>query len=312
MTLAFFATIFWLYWKSKRPKQESQPVSDDPDQPYTIFAREFDLELQGLELDRRLVGASPDYQNGWLKLSKDRWRDEIHLADQLVEEHRESFRSMLGSAATFGDRAVTILIDQSGSMQGEPIRWAAVASRLAAEVVLERGAEVEILGFSTAGWRGGFAYQKWQDAGRPKRPGRLCSVLHIVYKSRGEQIFDRANWEAMLNPNALRENVDGEALEWAATRLRQSPAEVKQLIVLSDGAPVDDATYFHNGGGYLVRHLRSVISDIESDGAIDLSAIGIRHAVDEYYGRSTSIDDLTQLPELLAKWLSMPAQEAVK
>ncbi|HEY0629687.1 MAG TPA: hypothetical protein VGD23_10200 [Sphingomicrobium sp.] len=309
--LAALGSIVWLFlYPGKRPHRLAQ-VLDDPDQPYTVFTREFDLELRGSDLDTKLVQASPDYQNGWLKLGKDRWRDEIHLADRLAAEHRDSFRSMLGDAS-FGDSAVTILIDQSGSMREEPMRWAAVGGRLAAEILQERGATVEILGFSTAGWRGGFAYRKWKESGRPERPGRLCSTLHIVYKSHEEPILDRANWEAMLNPNALRENVDGEALEWAAARLRGTGKAIKRLIILSDGAPVDDATYVHNGGGYLGRHLRSVIADLESQGDLDVSAVGIRHAVDAYYDRSTSLDDLTQLPELLARWLSASAPEEAK
>ena len=297
--LAVLGSIVWLFWYPAKQKRSNQ-VQDDPRLPYSVFTREFDLELKGSELDQRLINASPDHQKGWLKIEKDRWRDEIRLADQLVVEHREPFRHMLGDASQFDGRAVTILIDQSGSMREEPMRWAAVASRLAAETLEDWGARVEILGFSTAGWHGGFAYRKWKATGQPQRPGRLCSLLHVVYKAHDEPVLDRANWEAMFNPNTLRENVDGEALEWASARLSNISAASRQLIVLSDGAPVDDATYLHNGGGYLVRHLKSVIGGIESERKIDLSAIGIRHAVDQYYARSNSIEDLTQLPELLA------------
>jgi cobaltochelatase CobT len=194
-------------------------------------------------------------------------------------------------------------------MEGEPMRWTAVACRLAAEELERHGCHVEILGFSTAGWRGGFAYQKWQSSGRPKRPGRLCATLHVAYKELGECELKRESWEAMLNPNVLRENVDGEALQWAAARLRRASANQRFLIVLSDGAPVDDATLMHNGLGYLVRHLRQVIADLEADPSIKLSAVGIRHAVNEYYSRSVAVEDVTQLPVVVANWVTSLSHE---
>ena len=309
-TIAFFGVIFWLYWQSKRPKRHLKPVPDNHDQPYTAFTREFDLELFGSEVERRLIGASPDYQSGWLKLGKDQWRRNVEIAKELLEQQREVFQNALGEPTALRGAAFTILIDQSGSMRDDPMRWAAVASRLAAESLTKHGCTVEILGFSTAGWRGGFAYQKWQHERRPKRPGRLCALLHIIYKAADEDSLTEASWEAMLNPNALRENVDGEALEWAAGRLRALQAVEKHLIILSDGAPVDDATLMHNGLGYLVRHARNVIAGLEGDSSIDLSAIGIRHAVDEYYSRSVQVEDVTKLPIAMANWLSNLARDS--
>jgi cobaltochelatase CobT len=310
LTLAFFGGMFWLWWRSSRRKRRSRdPVRDDPNQPYTVFTKEFDHELRAEEVERQLIGASPDYAQGWLKLGKDRWTSEIRLADELVEAQRAIFQRTLGDISELRGSALTFLIDQSGSMEGEPMRWTAVACRLAAEELERHGCHVEILGFSTAGWRGGFAYQKWQSSRRPKRPGRLCATLHIAYKELNERELKRESWEAMLNPNVLRENVDGEALEWAAKRLRQASANQKFLIVLSDGAPVDDATLMHNGLGYLVRHLRQVITDLEADASIKLSAVGIRHAVDEYYGRSVAVEDVTQLPVVVATWVTSLTHE---
>jgi cobaltochelatase CobT len=304
LAFVFFGGIFWLSLRSRRAKRRRGPVSDGPEnETYRVYTEEFDRELAGREIDQQLLAASPDYRSGWFKLGKDRWRQEIHLADKLVEDHRSSFQSALGDTSSLRGSAVTFLIDQSGSMEGDAMRWAAVACRLAAEHLEPLGCQVEILGFSTAGWRGGFAYQQWVRKGRPKRPGRLCALLHIAYKSFGQSTLDRRDWEAMLNPNVLRENVDGEALQWAATRLLQASSPLKHLIVLSDGAPVDDATLMHNGLSYLVRHLRIVIDELQRDERIDLSAIGIRHVVSEYYDRSFAIEDLTQLPSDLAKWL---------
>jgi cobaltochelatase CobT len=309
LPLAFFGGIVWLSWRFKRAKRRKGSVSDGPpDEPYRVYTREFDREFAGSDLDRELIAASPDYAKGWLKLGKDRWRDEIHLADKLAEEERSKFQSALGEPSILEDSAVTFLIDQSGSMRDDPMRWAAVASRLAAESLEAHGCKVEILGFSTAGWQGGFAYQKWLGSGRPKRPGRLCALLHVAYKSFDQGELQRADWEAMLNPNVLRENVDGEALEWAAGRLKQSTKSRRYLVVLSDGAPVDDATILHNGPTYLVRHLKGVIEHLQADPLIDLSAIGLRHAVSEYYERSIMIEDLAQLPVVVAKWLRLQGQ----
>lgn len=281
-------------------------MADGPhDEPYRIYTSEFDREFDGRELDSQLIAASPDYASGWLKLGKDRWRNEIHLADALIAQQRPKFEGVLGECPSCNGSAFTFLVDQSGSMGDDPMRWAAVACRLAAEELERHGCKVEVLGFSTAGWRGGFAYQKWMNNGRPKRPGRLCALLHVVYKSFDKLELEREDWEAMLNPNTLRENIDGEALEWAAGRLRQSAAPRKYLIVLSDGAPVDDATMMHNGTTYLVRHLNAVIGKLQADEQIDLSAIGIRHVVSIYYDRSVAVEDLTQLPVVMAKWLCL-------
>jgi len=304
VALAFFGGMFWLFWKSRRRKRKAEPVPDGPaDEPYRVFTSEFDLELPGREADQRLISTSPDYARGWLKLGKDQWRREVELADELLDQQRQVFEAALGKFATVQDAAVTLLVDQSGSMRGEPMRWAAVACRLAAEALAERGCDVEILGFSTAGWQGGSAYEKWKGSGRPKRPGRICALAHLIYKPFAQRSLEREDWEAMLNPNVLRENVDGEALRWAAGRLKQAAASRRYLVIVSDGAPVDDATLMHNGLGYLTKDLKRVIAELEGDTSLSLSAIGILHPVSEYYRTSVGVDDVTQLPAATAKWL---------
>jgi cobaltochelatase CobT len=308
--VAFFALVVAVWTNARQRNKPMVPVPDGPpNELYRVYSREFDCELAGRALDQKLIPASPDYVSGWLKLGKGLWRNEVAAADRLVSEQRSIFHNALGDATRFDGQAVTLLVDQSGSMRDEPIRCAAVACYLAAEMLPQRGCDVEILGFSTVGWRGGFAYEKWKANGRPKRPGRLCALLHVIYKPFA-QALDRADWEAMLNPNALRENIDGEALEWASQRLRQSKANKRHLIVLSDGAPVDDATLLHNGLNYLSRHLREVISNLEAARDISLSAIGIRYEVSEYYHRSTSIEDLAQLPRVTAEWLRSVMQDS--
>lgn len=298
--LIVFGLIVQIIWGRHRRKTRAQPAPDGPpDESYRLFTTEYDLELRANELDR-LISASPDYSRGWFKPRKVAWEREIGLVDELAASHRERFLEVIGQSPAFRDSAFTFLIDQSGSMEGDPMRWASVSCILAAETLSELGAKVEILGFSTAGWRGGFAYQKWQASGRPKRPGRLAALLHVIYKDFADGTFDRPSWEAMLDPNILRENVDGEALEWAAARLRRIPAKKRNLIVLSDGAPVDDATMMHNGPNYLVRHLAKVISNLESSDDLRVSAIGLGHDVRDYYSRSTVVTDLTQLPEAVA------------
>ena len=182
------------------------------------------------------------------------------------------------------DTAVTLLIDNSGSMRGEPITMAAVCAEILCKTLERCGVKSEILGFTTRRWRGGQARSRWLAAGRPARPGRLNELRHIIYK-RAEVPWRRArpNLGLMLNEDILKENVDGEALLWAHQRLVARPEPRRILMVISDGAPVDDATMTANDSEYLERHLHGVIDWIESVSPIQLLAIGIGHDVTRYY-----------------------------
>ena len=182
------------------------------------------------------------------------------------------------------DTVVSLLIDNSGSMRGRPIALAAMAADLAAQALERCGVAVEILGFTTGGWKGGETARRWAAAGRPANPGRICDLLHVVYKAAGTPYRQaRTAVALMLRDGLLRENVDGEALLWAAGRLRARPERRRLLMVVSDGAPSDRATLDAHDPLYLDRHLREVVAGIEAMGRIELSAIGIGHPVDRLY-----------------------------
>lgn len=159
------------------------------------------------------------------------------------------------------------------------------------------GCKVEVLGFTTTTWKGGRSRQKWQRRGRPSSPGRLCDLLHVVYVEAGSTPSGTGSWalRSMLRPDLPKENVDGEALEWASERLKRLKQTLKFLIVVSDGAPVDDSTLKENGVDYLSRHLKSVVSKIEDEGTIHLSAIGIGHDVTSYYSDGTVLQGPDEL-----------------
>jgi cobaltochelatase CobT len=185
-------------------------------------------------------------------------------------------------------------VDHSGSMRGQPMLLAAGTVSVVSELLSDLKVTQEVLGFTTARWAGGLSRDQWRRNGRAPYPGRLNDLLHIVYTSAGSAPRPR-DYAIMLRPNLLKENLDGEAIEWAATRLRARPERRKHLIVISDGAPVDDSTLAQNGAEYLERHLLAVIRDIAQAGDIQLSAIGLYHAVDRYYPNSTVVnspDDL--------------------
>ncbi len=194
------------------------------------------------------------------------------------------------------DTVVSCLIDNSGSMRGRPILLAAITADMIARTLERCGVKVEILGFTTRAWKGGRARASWQEAGQPAQPGRLNDLRHIVYKS-ADTPWRRARlgFGLMLREGLLKENIDGEALLWANTRLRSRHEQRKILIVISDGAPVDDATLSANDGSFLEQHLRQVIDQIEASGQVELSAIGIGHDVTRYYRRAITLVDADQL-----------------
>ena len=196
----------------------------------------------------------------------------------------------------FRDTVVTLLIDNSGSMRGRPISIAAISADILARTLERCGVKTEILGFTTRAWKGGQSRETWLAAGRPPQPGRLNDVRHIVYK-KADEPWRRArnSLGLMMREGLLKENIDGEALLWAHSRLIARPEERKILMVISDGAPVDDSTLSVNSGSYLERHLRQVIGWIEAKSPVELAAIGIGHDVTRYYARAVTIMDAEQL-----------------
>ena len=198
--------------------------------------------------------------------------------------------------AEFRDTVVTLLIDNSGSMRGRPITMAAVCADILARTLERCGVKTEILGFTTRAWKGGQARDRWIKDGKPANPGRLNDLRHIVYKS-ADAPWRRArrNLGLMMREGLLKENIDGEALQWAYGRLVGRPEQRKVLLVISDGAPVDDSTQSVNDAHYLERHLRRVIAEVESAGGVELAAIGIGHDVTRYYRRAVTLVDVEQL-----------------
>jgi cobaltochelatase CobT len=205
----------------------------------------------------------------------------------------------------FKDTVVTLLIDNSGSMRGRPISIAAISADILARTLERVGVKTEVLGFTTRAWKGGQSREKWLAEGRPAQPGRLNDVRHIVYKQADEP-WRRAKRSLglMMREGLLKENIDGEALLWAHGRLIARPEDRKILMVISDGAPVDDSTLSVNSGSYLERHLRQVIGWIEARSPVSLVAIGIGHDVTRYYGRAVTIMDAEQLAGTMVEQLA--------
>ena len=196
----------------------------------------------------------------------------------------------------FRDTVVSLLIDNSGSMRGRPIAIAAICADILTRTLERCGVATEVLGFTTRGWKGGQSREAWLAAGRPANPGRLNDLRHVIYKRADEPYRrSRRNLGLMMREGLLKENIDGEALLWAHNRLIARPEERRILMVISDGAPVDDSTASANGGSYLERHLRQVIEWIEKRSTVELIAIGIGHDVTRYYSRAVTIMDADQL-----------------
>ncbi|MGO9547683.1 MAG: cobaltochelatase subunit CobT [Rhodomicrobium sp.] len=213
----------------------------------------------------------------------------------------------------FRDTVVTLLLDNSGSMRGRPITVAATCADILARTLERCGVKVEILGFTTRAWKGGQSREAWLAQGKPANPGRLNDLRHIIYKA-ADAPWRRArkNLGLMMREGLLKENIDGEALAWAHARLLARPEQRRIIMMISDGAPVDDSTLSINSGTYLEKHLRQVIHEIETYSPVELIAIGIGHDVTRYYRRAVTITDAEELAgamtEKLAELFSDPAQ----
>ena len=205
----------------------------------------------------------------------------------------------------FRDTCVTLLLDNSGSMRGRPISIAAICADVLARTLERCNVKVEILGFTTRAWKGGLAREAWLNDGRPAQPGRLNDLRHIIYKS-ADAPWRRthSNLGLMMKEGLLKENIDGEALEWAHRRMVHRPEARKILMVISDGAPVDDSTLSVNPANYLEKHLRDVIAMVERKRAVELLAIGIGHDVTRYYDRAVTITDVEQLAGAMTEQLA--------
>jgi cobaltochelatase CobT len=205
----------------------------------------------------------------------------------------------------FRDTCVTLLLDNSGSMRGRPISIAAICADVLARTLERCQVKVEILGFTTKAWKGGLSREEWLSEGRPQQPGRLNDLRHIIYK-RADAPWRRSrdNLGLMMKEGLLKENIDGEALEWSHRRMAARPEARKVLMVISDGAPVDDSTLSVNPANYLEKHLRDVIAMVEKRKAVELIAIGIGHDVTRYYDKAVTITDVEQLAGAMTEQLA--------
>ncbi|MFO1128519.1 MAG: cobaltochelatase subunit CobT [Rhodospirillales bacterium] len=267
----------------------------------TRLREQLDQQLANLEgvvarlanrLQRRLMAKQT---RAWHFDLEDGLLDSARLARVVVDPvHPLSFKQE--KETEFRDTVVTLLIDNSGSMRGRPISVAAMSADILARTLERCGVKVEILGFTTRAWKGGLSRERWVSEGRPKGPGRLNDLRHIIYKS-AEQPWRRARrcLGLMLREGLLKENIDGEALLWAHARLLARSEQRRILMVISDGAPVDDATLSANPGNFLERHLRDVIQWIETRSPVELTAIGIGHDVTRYYRRAVTLVDADEL-----------------
>ncbi len=272
----------------------------DPDELERLRAY-LDSQLAGLQglvtrlanrLQRRLMAQQ---NRSWDFDQEEGLLDAARLARVVISPgHSLSYK--IERETDFKDTVVTLLIDNSGSMRGRPISIAAISADILARTLERCGVKTEILGFTTRAWKGGQAREVWLADGRPANPGRLNDLRHIIYKQADEPWRRaRRNLGLMMREGLLKENIDGEALLWAHDRLLRRPEDRRILMVISDGAPVDDSTLSVNQAGYLETHLRKVIDWIEKQSPVQLSAIGIGHDVTRYYRKSVTIMDVEQL-----------------
>ena len=260
-----------------------------------------DMQLKGLQgvvtrlanrLQRRLMAQQ---NRSWDFDQEEGLLDAARLARVVISPgHSLSYK--IERDVEFKDTIVTLLIDNSGSMRGRPISIAAISADILARTLERCGVKTEVLGFTTRAWKGGQSREAWLSGGKPAQPGRLNDLRHIVYK-KADEPWRRArkNLGLMMREGLLKENIDGEALLWAHSRLLARPEDRRILMVISDGAPVDDSTLSVNNAGYLEQHLRKVIQWIEKQSPIQLVAIGIGHDVTRYYRRAVTIMDAEQL-----------------
>ncbi len=310
--------------ETREPWRPNASVLDNPEAfGYRVFTRAYDEEIAAEDLStpdelerlrtfldkelRALSGAVSRLANrlqrrllaqqnrGWDFDLEEGTLDPARLPRIIIDpSHPLSFKRERDT--TFRDTVVTLVLDNSGSMRGRPIMVAACCADILARTLERCGVKVEILGFTTRAWKGGQSREQWLAAGKPPNPGRLNDLRHIIYKA-ADAPWRRAkrNLALMMREGLLKENIDGEALAWAHNRLLGRPEQRRILMMISDGAPVDDSTLSVNSGSYLEQHLRQVIEEIETRSPVELIAIGIGHDVTRYYRRAVTITDPSEL-----------------
>lgn len=308
------------------------PPHSDADPTYTVFSTEFDEEVKAEDLaepaELERLRAYLDQQLEPLKGAVSRLANKLQRRLQAQQNRSWIFDLEEGildagrlarvvcnpttplsfkmeKDTDFKDTIVTLLIDNSGSMRGRPISIAAICADVLARTLERCSVKVEILGFTTRAWKGGQSREKWLTEGRAQTPGRLNDLRHIIYKGADAPWRrTRPNLGLMMKEGLLKENIDGEALEWAHRRMCARPEARRILLVISDGAPVDDSTLSVNSASYLEKHLRRVIDMVEKRRAVELIAIGIGHDVTRYYDRAVTITDVEQLAGAITEQLA--------
>ncbi|RPG12276.1 MAG: cobalamin biosynthesis protein CobT [Pelagibacteraceae bacterium TMED232] len=299
---------------------------------YKIFTNEFDeiVKAENLEneeeslklrknLDQQLIGfhdiitkLANKLQRQLLAKQNRAWNFDLEegLLDsskltRIIMDPYNSLSFKKEKDLDFKDTIVTLLIDNSGSMRGRPITIAAICADILSRTLERCSVKVEILGFTTKNWKGGQSREKWNKKSKPKTPGRLNDLRHIIYKG-GDNHWRQAknNLGLMLKEGLLKENIDGEAITWAYSRLRKRKEERKILMVISDGAPVDDSTLSVNSGDFLEKHLKRTVKFIEEKTDIEILAIGIGHDVSRYYNKAIKITDVNELGDVMITQLS--------
>jgi cobaltochelatase CobT len=304
LALAVLVVLFFAPAISQMLKR--RPVPDEPvGTPYKIYTTEFDRSLSADVLPDQLMSLSPDHGKGFLAKDQSEWNAAVETANSHFAELTSLAVGSPFDALAFQDTAIMMLVDQSGSMKGKAMPWVAAAVKHLEDQLRSAGAVTAIVGYTTAGWHGGFSRKKWITAGKPSRPGRLAALLHINYKSFDNNDLSDYSWRQMLNPDVLRENVDGESIMWAEGELLQRSEKRLILLVLSDGAPVDDSTLMENGPSFLHRHIKDVIARIEEENRIELSALGINQRVDKYYCHSSTISTASELCAAASKLVTL-------
>lgn len=261
---------------------------------YRPYTTKFDREVHAKDIDSVLghlgSGNRAKLDQAWdaLQAGLLPWKTQLHIK---AAEAAARIRTAL-SEDERADTAISLLIDQSGSMRGQKMLYAAATADVVQEFLSTLHFTCEVLGFTTSKWKGGRSRSRWQWRFRPDQPGRLNDVLHIVYRSADDRRASSGNWDfrQMLRPDLPKENIDGEAALWAAARLLALPQRRKVLIIISDGAPVDDSTLLQNGLTYLSDHLRSVVDGIVQAGEIKLAAVEIGYRSDIAYPASSHVD----------------------
>ncbi|MCF7699778.1 cobaltochelatase subunit CobT [Loktanella sp. M215] len=319
--------------EGEAPMDPPQPApASDADPDYKVFTTQFDEEIGAADLaepaELERLRAYLDQQLEPLKGAVSRLANKLQRRLQAKQSRSWEFdreegildagrlARVVASPTTplsfkvekdteFRDTVVTLLLDNSGSMRGRPISIAAICADVMARTLERCDVKVEILGFTTKAWKGGQSREAWLKDGRTPTPGRLNDLRHIVYKSADAPWRrTRPNLGLMMKEGLLKENIDGEALEWAYRRMVNRPEQRKVLMVISDGAPVDDSTLSVNPANYLEKHLRDVIAMIEKRRGVELAAIGIGHDVTRYYNRAVTITDVEQLAGAMTEQLA--------